>query len=176
MKKRKIKIFVSVIAGCLLLIVALFFIPIPQEITVEFTAAVVTSEGDILEMTDITYTEDVLNYLLRGRKEDKVRFYINTDNSDWNFPNYQSFWKFGDLYDRFHPDVAYISVDGFIFSKDFYVDSRGVFAASLEHGYFIAGKKGFPDKFLIGSTNESIDSSAVLDFFSEWIDLNFPED
>lgn len=177
MNKRKVKILVSLIAGCLLLIAALSVIPIWQETTTEFTGAVVTADGEILEMTDITYTEDTLNYLLRDRKEDKVRFFINADNSDWNITANQSRKKFGDL-DPFHLDVPYtISYVYFFHSTDPHTNSHGGgFAVSLEHGYFIAGAWHYPEKFLIGSTNENIDPAAILDFFSEWIDTYFTED
>ena len=177
MSKRKVKILVSLIAGCLLLIAALSVIPIWQETTTEFTGAVVTADGEILEMTDITYTEDTLNYLLRDRKEDKVRFFINTDHSDWAFSPYQSRTKFGSLYNPGHLDAPYISVSTWIFSNtDPDRSAFGGFAVSLEHGYFIAGAYDYPEKFMIGSTNENIDSAAILDFFSEWIDTYFTED
>ena len=177
MNKRKVKILVSLIAGCLLLIAALSVIPIWQETTTEFTGAVVTADGEILEMTDITYTEDTLNYLLRDRKEDKVRFFINADNSDWDITASKSRKKFGDL-DPFHLDVPYtISYVYFFHSTDPHANSHGGgFAVSLEHGYFIAGAWHYPEKFLIGSTNENIDPAAILDFFSEWIDTYFSED
>jgi len=176
MNKRKVKILLSVMAVCLLIIVALSVIPIWQETSTEFTGAVVTADGEILEMTDITYTEDTLNYLFRGRKEDKVRFFINADNSDWDFVPGTRRKKFGDL-DPFHLDVPYIiSYVYFFNSTDPHADSHGGgFAVSLEHGYFIAGAWHYPDKFLIGSTNENIDPAAVLDFFSEWIDHHFSE-
>ena len=178
MSKRKVKILVSLIAGCLLLIAALSVIPIWQETTTEFTGAVVTADGEILEMTDITYTEDTLNYLLRDRKEDKVRFFINADNSDWNITASQSRRKFGDLFDPFRLDLPYITHTVlYVHRTDPKADPQtGYFAVSLEHGYSIAGARHYPEKFLIGSTNENIDSAAILDFFSEWIDTYFSED
>ena len=174
MNKRNFKVLLSVLAVCLILVIALSVIPILQETTVEFTGAVVTADGEILEMTDITYTEDTLNYLFRDRKEDKVRFYINVDNSDWDFVPGTRRKKFGDL-DPFHIDVPYINSYVYFFhSTDPNADFHGGgFAVSLEHGYFIAGAWHYPDKFLIGSTNENIDPAAILDYFSEWIDVHY---
>lgn len=174
MNKRKVKVLLSVLAVCLILVIALSVIPILQETTVEFTGAVVTADGEILEMTDITYTEDTLNYLFRDRKEDKVRFFISTDNSDWAFSPPQNRTKFGNLYYRYLPDVPYISLSTLVSSNtDPYWSVPGGFAVSLEHGYFIAGVWDSSDEFLIGSTNENIDPAAILNFFSEWIDVNY---
>ncbi len=170
MIKKKIINLLSIIAGCLLLIAALYVIPVQQEVTVKFTGAVITLDGDILERTDITYTEDKLNYLLRDHREDMVRISIDPDSLDWSLPPISYRQKYSTLYDPLL-DLPYMAFNSSLFSKtDPNRSQIGLIAVSLEHGYFICQAKDTPNQLLIGSANGDIDPAAIMDFFSEFID------
>lgn len=170
MSKRKLIALILAIIIPVMLLVALYFVPLSKNIDLKIHGGVfITAEGQygrVVEEVELEISGHKIEYLFQ---EDQLQLFIKTNSSNWRFSFDTSTFSTDDPYSN----ASFITIPCEISTSR--ATYQGYFAIDFEKGYFIAGCLIDPNKFLIGCTDYFTDKETILNHFSDWISYYFAQ-